>query len=145
MLAASVSATSVSRAGGALDSHALRVANLIVGNEAAAAGLEITFGGCGCRFNDDRVIAWCGGRFDVVVAGMAIIRGPADIRARRRRINDRAAGDGCRAWLAVSGGINVPQVLGSRSTDLRARFGGLEGRALRASGDVAANRTVPVG
>src|SRR5437016_1479389 len=38
---------------------------------------------------------------------------------------------GCRAWLAVSGGINVPAVLGSRSTDLRAWFGGFEGRTLR--------------
>src|SRR6202035_3025298 len=38
---------------------------------------------------------------------------------------------GCRAWLAISGGVNAPMVLGSRSTDLRADFGGFEGRALR--------------
>src|SRR5581483_10606189 len=38
---------------------------------------------------------------------------------------------GCRAWLAISGGIDVPLMLGSRSTDLRAGFGGFEGRALR--------------
>ena len=43
---------------------------------------------------------------------------------------------GCRCWLAISGGIDVPVVLGSRSTDLRANFGGIEGRALR-DGDVA--------
>src|SRR6185503_18054383 len=42
---------------------------------------------------------------------------------------------GCRCWLAISGGIDVPVVLGSRSTDLRASFGGIEGRALR-DGDV---------
>src|SRR5205814_823419 len=42
---------------------------------------------------------------------------------------------GCRAWLAISGGVDVPIVLGSRSTDLRANFGGFEGRTLR-DGDV---------
>ena len=49
--------------GGALDAHALRIANLVVGNDALAAGLEIALGGLRLRFNDTRVIAWCGGRF----------------------------------------------------------------------------------
>src|SRR5207247_4603176 len=49
---------------------------------------------------------------------------------------------GCRSWLAVSGGIDVPLVLGSRSTDLRAQFGGFEGRTLR-DGDVIPLRPRP--
>src|SRR6266542_4470575 len=52
---------------GALDSFALRVANLLVGNDEGAAGLEITLGGLQLRFNDERLIAWCGGEFDVRV------------------------------------------------------------------------------
>ncbi len=51
--------------GGALDSHALRVANLLVGNDEIAAGVEITFSGLQLRFTDDRIVAWCGGEFDV--------------------------------------------------------------------------------
>ena len=117
--------------GGALDAHALRVANLLVGNEESAAGLEITLGGFRLRFDDERVIAWCGARFNVRVGEMAVSAG----RAVRVSAEDELAVErpevGCRAWLAISGGVDVPQVLGSRSTDLRAHFGGLDGRPLR--------------
>ena len=51
--------------GGALDSHALRVANLLIGNDESNAGFEITFGGLRMRLQDKRVIAWCGGDFDI--------------------------------------------------------------------------------
>src|SRR5260221_13055937 len=49
--------------GGALDTHALRVANLLAGNDESAAGLEFTFGGLRLRFADDRIVVWCGGDF----------------------------------------------------------------------------------
>src|SRR5688572_27860314 len=61
--------------GGALDAHALRIANLVVGNDASAAGLEITLGGVRLRFEDARVIAWCGGKFDVRFAGKPLSPG----------------------------------------------------------------------
>src|SRR5439155_8256607 len=51
--------------GGALDTHGLRVANLLVGNEESAAGLEVTFGGLQLRFADERLVAWGGGEFEV--------------------------------------------------------------------------------
>ncbi|MEY2546690.1 MAG: antagonist of KipI [Verrucomicrobiota bacterium] len=120
--------------GGALDPHAMRVANLLVGNDESAAGLEITFGGVRIHFVDERLVAWCGGEFDVRI--------PAGHAARMRAGDELAFGQpkcGCRSWLAISGGIDVPVALGSRATDLRAGFGGLEGRALR-DGDV-----VPLG
>src|SRR5262252_7795784 len=50
---------------GALDPFALRVANLLVGNDENAAGLEVTLGGFCLRFEDERMAAWCGGEFDV--------------------------------------------------------------------------------
>jgi antagonist of KipI len=118
--------------GGALDPHALRVANLLVGNDENAAGIEITFGGLQLRFADERRVAWCGGDFDVrVPAGhVGVMRAGDELIFNRPKI-------GCRSWLAISGGIDVPVVLGSRSTDLRAKFGGLEGRALQDGDDIA--------
>jgi len=121
--------------GGALDPFALRVANLLAGNDESAAGLEITFGGLQLQFTDERIIAWCGGEFDVRARSTSLPAGHAfHISAREELKFDRPK-IGCRAWLAISGGIDAPIVLGSRSTDLRANFGGFEGRALR-NGDV---------
>lgn len=116
---------------GALDSFALRVANLLVGNDEGAAGLEITLGGLHLRFDDERIVAWCGGEFDVRLGSQALpaghvahVQGGDELKFGRAQI-------GCRCWLAISGGIDVRVVLGSRATDLRTNFGGLEGRALR--------------
>jgi antagonist of KipI len=116
---------------GALDSFALRVANLLVGNDEGAAGLEITLGGLQLRFEDERIVAWCGGEFDVQIGSRALPVGHVAYLQRGDELKFGRAQIGCRCWLAISGGIDVPVVLGSRSTDLRANFGGLEGRALR--------------
>jgi antagonist of KipI len=120
---------------GALDSFALRVANLLVGNDEGAAGLEITLGGLQLLFEDERIVAWCGGEFDVQIGSRALPAGHVAHLQRGDELKFGRAQVGCRCWLAISGGIDVPVVLGSRSTDLRANFGGFEGRALR-DGDV---------
>src|SRR5437879_1759700 len=117
--------------GGALDPHALRVANLLAGNDESAAGLELTFGGLRLRFADDRIVVWSGGYFDVRIGSASLLAGhPALVGAGEEFSIDSPAG-GCRAWLAISGGIDVPMVLGSRSGDLRAGFGGVKGRLVR--------------
>jgi len=120
---------------GALDSFALRVANLLVGNDEGAAGLEITLGGLQLRFDDERIVAWCGGEFDVHIGSTALPAGHTAFLRAGEELKFGRPQVGCRCWLAVSGGIDVPLVLGSRSTDLRANFGGFEGRTLR-DGDV---------
>ena len=120
---------------GALDSFALRVANLLVGNDESAAGLEITLGGLQLRFDDDRIVAWCGGEFDVHVGSTLLQAGHAAFLRAGEELKFGRPQIGCRSWLAISGGIDVPLVLGSRSTGLRANFGGFEGRTLR-DGDV---------
>ena len=120
---------------GALDPFALRVANLLVGNDEGAAGLEITLGGLQLRFEDERIVAWCGGEFDVQIGSRALPAGHVAHLQRGDELKFARAQIGCRCWLAISGGIDMPVVLGSRSTDLRAKFGGIEGRALR-DGDV---------
>jgi antagonist of KipI len=116
---------------GALDLFALRVANLLVGNDEGAAGLEITLGGLQLRFEDERIVAWCGGEFGVQIGSRALPAGHVAHLQRGDELKFARAQIGCRCWLAISGGIDLPVVLGSRSTDLRANFGGLEGRALR--------------
>jgi antagonist of KipI len=116
---------------GALDSFALRVANLLVGNDEGAAGLEITLGGLQLRFDDERIVAWCGGEFAVQIGSRALPAGHVAHLQAGDELKFGRAQIGCRCWLAVSGGIDVPVVLGSHSSDLRANFGGLEGRALR--------------
>jgi antagonist of KipI len=121
---------------GALDCFALRVANLLVGNDQGAAGLEVTLGGLRLRFRDERIVAWCGGEFDVQIGSQ---RMPAGHIAHLRSGDELKFGrprTGCRCWLAISGGVDVPVVLGSRSTDLRANFGGIEGRPLRDGDEV---------
>jgi len=114
--------------GGALDPISLRLANLLVGNLECTAGLECVSGRLRLRFHDERILAWSGGEFEVRVGDNLVpilhcARVSTDIEILPQR--------GGRAWLAISGGINVPKILGSRATDLRAHFGGLEGRALR--------------
>src|SRR5215475_4368426 len=60
---------------GALDSFALRVANLLVGNDEDVAGLEITLGGLQLRFEDEQSVAWCGGEFGVQIGSRALPAG----------------------------------------------------------------------
>jgi antagonist of KipI len=120
---------------GALDAHALRVANVLVGNEENAAGLEATFGTVRLVFADDRLIAWCGGAFSVRIGEENLPPGHIRFVRKNEELTMIAPNSGGRAWLAISGGIDVPLVLGSRSTDLRGNFGGYQGRALR-DGDV---------
>jgi antagonist of KipI len=121
---------------GALDPFALRVANLLVGNDENAAGLEVTLGGLRLRFNGERIVAWCGGQFDVQIGSRSL---PAGHVAHLRSGDELKFGRpqiGCRCWLAISGGIDVPVVLDSRSTDLRANFGGFFGRAIHDGDEV---------
>ena len=122
--------------GGALDVLGLSLANRLVGNPVGAAGLELTMGRCALRFERDTRIALAGDDFDArlegravhplwslpVCAGQTLVLGGA---------NRRSGKAGLRTWLAVAGGVDVPPLLGSRSTDLKAGFGGHEGRALR--------------
>ncbi|PYL85103.1 MAG: hypothetical protein DMF23_04270 [Verrucomicrobia bacterium] len=116
--------------GGALDSVSLRLANLLVGNPECVAGLEVTSGRVRLKLNVNRLVAWSGGEFEMRIGDEPIpILHCARVSAGGMiEISPKRGG---RAWLAISGGIDVPEILGSRATDLRARFGGWEGRALR--------------
>jgi antagonist of KipI len=117
--------------GGALDSFALRVANALVGNDDGAAGLEATLGKLRLQFEDQRIVAWCGGAFTARIGDEDLPPGHAGFVTKDDELIMTAPNAGSRAWLTISGGIDVPLVLGSRSTDLRGNFGGHEGRSLK--------------
>jgi KipI family sensor histidine kinase inhibitor len=122
---------------GALDPFGLRVANLLVGNDENATGLEVTLGGLRLRFKDERAVAWCGGQFDVQMGSLSLPAGHVAHLRSGDELKFGRAEIGCRCWLAISGGVDAPVVLDSRSTDLRANFGGILGRALRDGDEVA--------
>jgi antagonist of KipI len=124
--------------GGALDAWALRLANLLVGNAEGAAGLELTLTGPTLRFLAEALVAVTGADFHVTVTGRRLPAWRPVRLAAGTELVLGAAQAGCRAYLAVAGGIAVPRVLGGRGTHLAAGFGGLAGRALRA-GDVLKN------
>jgi 5-oxoprolinase (ATP-hydrolysing) subunit C len=121
--------------GGALNLLALSTANLLVGNPTTAAGLEITMGACEMRFRNDTRIALCGDDFDARLDGKPISTyWSIPVRAGQLLKLSPCGPGGApaiRTYLAIAGGIDTVPVLGSRSTDLKAGFGGYKGRALR--------------
>ncbi|TKI05442.1 5-oxoprolinase subunit PxpC [Martelella alba] len=117
--------------GGVLDKPAMQLANLLVGNRPDAAVLEITLGrfcaeitapgwlaltGADCHARLDGMPLWTGWRFPVRPGQVVKLATPKH---------------GMRSYLAVSGGIEVPEILGSRSTDLNNGFGGYQGRLIQ--------------
>jgi KipI family sensor histidine kinase inhibitor len=110
---------------GAADVVALQIANTLVGNPPGAAALEWARRGPVLRFQEDRVVAVTGVEPENFLAWR-----PRLVRAGET-IDLTHARSGMRGYLAISGGIDVPEVLGSRSTCLVGRFGGYRGRPLR--------------
>ncbi|MEJ7837206.1 MAG: 5-oxoprolinase subunit PxpB, partial [Thermomicrobiales bacterium] len=122
---------------GAADQRASRLGNRLVGNDQSASVLEITLVGPHLRFDTGVICAVTGEGPDPRLNGDPIPRN----QAFRAYLGDHLAFDpidksaGARCYLAIAGGFDVPVVMGSRSTDLVAGIGGIEGRAL-IQGDV---------
>jgi antagonist of KipI len=115
---------------GAMDRTAVRIGNRIVGNPDGEAGLEVTLQGPELEFTGDALMAVTGADLSPTLNGnpipmwTAVKTRPGDIlRFGLRR-------KGSRAYLCFKGGIDVPRVFGSRSTEVRAAIGGLDGRRL---------------
>ena len=128
---------------GACDPIGLAVANLIIGNAPAAAALECTILGPELLVLADGIVGLGGADLGAMLQPGArpVLPGSAKgVRAGDRIVfGERPLGAGCRAYLAVPGGIDVPVVLGSRSTSLVGAFGGLDGRPLRSGDRLARN------
>ncbi|GAA1034358.1 biotin-dependent carboxyltransferase family protein [Virgisporangium ochraceum] len=124
-------------AAGALDGPALHLANRLVGNDRAAAGLEITVSGCRLRVHRTTIVAVTGAPAAKITVDRRSVDAGVPVPVPAGAVLDIGpASAGVRTYLAVAGGIDVPPVLGSRSTDT---LSGLGPRPLR-DGD-----TLPVG
>jgi antagonist of KipI len=118
---------------GAVDQFAFRVANRLVGNDEGAAGLEITLIGPRLRFLADTVIALAGADLSPHLDSTPVTTWEPFAVSAGSILSFGDARDGARTYLAVAGGgLDVPVVLGSRSTHVRSRLGGFEGRAVQA-------------
>jgi biotin-dependent carboxylase-like uncharacterized protein len=118
-------------ASGPMDREAFLLANRLVGNPDTAAGLECTLIGTRVEFTDERLVAIAGADMAPTVNG-ALVPAWQGLRVHAGDVLRLGpARSGVRAYLAISGGIETPPVLGSRATYVRGRLGGLEGRALR--------------
>jgi biotin-dependent carboxylase-like uncharacterized protein len=122
---------------GGMDRFSLRAANMLVGNDEGAATLECVFMGPELEFTADAVVAITGAELPPKLDGVARETWTAfSVRAGQVLSFDFLK-QGARAYLAVAGGIDVPLVLGSRSTYLLGALGGHEGRALKAGDELA--------
>ncbi len=131
------------RTGGAMDQDSYHLANHILGNDASAAELEMTLMGITAVIEEDGIIALTGAEMDAKLDGIPIERDKAITVRAGQELSMGMAKSGCRSYLAIAGGIDVPVVMGSRSTDVKCRIGGYEGRALKA-GDVLQSGPVQV-
>ncbi len=122
---------------GPMDDYAFRIANRIAGNIESAAGIECTLAGPTLKFHRDGLIALTGASADATLDGAPIAWwAPVEVRAGQVLVIGKTR-TGCRTYLAVSGGFDVPIYLGSRSTFVLGQFGGHAGRVLR-QGDMLA-------
>ena len=125
---------------GAMDGVSHRLANLLVGNEPSCATLEVTLVGPTLEFLSEATFAVAGAEFELRLDERPV-PGHTSCHARRgSRLRLGRRGFGARAYLAVAGGIDVPPVLGSRSTDLASGLGGFAGRPLRAGDRLGVGR-----
>jgi len=117
---------------GAADSYACRLGNLLVGNLENAAAIEITLMGFQARFLAETVFAVTGADLQPSLNGRALPMWTVLKAAPGDILDLPSPVCGCRAYLTVGGGFHIPAVMGSRSTNIGAGFGGFDGRMLRA-------------
>jgi biotin-dependent carboxylase-like uncharacterized protein len=132
---------------GAMDRLALATANLLVGNDAAAAGLEAVFMGPELLFTEPATVAVCGAELPPKVDGQNQPTWTSFTVGAGQTLAFDYLKKGARAYIAVAGGIDVPVVLGSRSTYALGALGGFKGRAIQAGDilEIGAARPAPAG
>ena len=115
---------------GSLDPYAQIIANRLLNNNDSDAVLEITVGLCELEFTCDTVVALYGADLQAKLDGKAIYPGWTYAIKSKQVLSFATGRAGLRAYLAIKGGVQCNEIMGSKSTDLNACFGGLHGRAL---------------
>jgi biotin-dependent carboxylase-like uncharacterized protein len=117
---------------GPFDNLAFRLANLLVGNDPGTAGLEMTAGGFQARFSQETMFGLCGADMQPKLDGAPLEMWRSyRVTAGQTLALGAVQGSGFRSYLAVAGGLDVPEYLGSRATYVPGQIGGFEGRALK--------------
>ena len=122
---------------GAMDGFALQVSNLLVGNKRNESALEITSAGFSAIFEGECEIAITGADLSVTLNGKMIMPWQSFHIQDGDILKFEKIKSGFRAYLSVSGGFDIPKILGSKSTYVRAKIGGLYGRKLRNGDEIA--------
>ena len=117
-------------AAGVMDTMAFRKANILVGNDENEAALEITLMGPMFTFTSDNIIAVTGGNLGAKLNGKDIPMYQAVLAKKGDTMSFMGIKSGSRAYVAFAGGLDVPVVMGSKSTHLKSNLGGFEGRKL---------------
>jgi biotin-dependent carboxylase-like uncharacterized protein len=121
---------------GGMDRHALAAANLLVGNEEGAAVLEAVFMGPELEFTDDALVAITGAELPPKLDGEPRETWTSFKVKRGQKLSFDFLKQGARGYIAIAGGIDVPLVLGSRSTYALGALGGFKGRKLEAGDEL---------
>jgi antagonist of KipI len=121
---------------GVMDPLSHRIANLLVGNEENTPTLEITMVGPVIEFERDTLISICGGDLSPSIDGKFVPLWRPVLVKKGSQLRFGPCKAGCRSYLAVAGGFDVPRVMGSASTYLRAGIGGFKGRPLKAGDEL---------
>jgi urea carboxylase len=115
---------------GPMDSWSFRLANLLVGNDAGAAGLEVQYMGPTLKFQRDGVIAITGADMQPKLDGQPVPLWESIAVKAGQTLVLTSSKVGVRSYIAIAGGVDTPPWLGSRSTFHKAGVGGMQGRAL---------------
>lgn len=117
--------------GGAMDTYATRLSNIMVGNDENEAVLEITLIGPSLKLEKGTLFSLTGGNLSPTINEKRVPMGRPVYATRDCVLKFGSCIKGCRSYLAVAGGFDVPKIMGSKSTYLRAEFGGFNGRSLK--------------
>ena len=128
-------------ASGVMDVRSYHIANALVGNFTDEAVIEMTYLGGSFKFLESNYIAITGADMSPKIDGVPVEMYMTVFVKQDETLTFSAAESGMRAYIAVRGGIDVPVIMGSRSTNLKCKLGGLDGRPLKA-GDIVPCRDV---
>ena len=115
---------------GPMDTQSFYLANILAGNPRGESALEITFMGPSLKFEKDNIIAVTGANVSPAVDGTPIPMYQAVLVHEGQTLSFGVASGGSRAYIAFTGGLDVPVIMGSKATLMRNKLGGVEGRKL---------------